>query len=351
MVNSLSHAGIGLLIVLFLGLRGRKSKLVVLFSILPDLDFIPYAIFLLLEKNLSSEMRNSLFYLMGHREFMHSILFIIIVVLLLHIIEKNLRLTIACFLAILSHVYLDYATSWKMRPFFPFIKESSTLGAFDFFDPIITVISLIPLFILLLWYQRNKGKWAKMDHVYRYLQQHKRTIILSISCVFLIWCAFAPFTKLMLVQYISDTEDYDISYQNMAPMSFGKFIGAYSFNETHYKIFEATYWKGIHRSSLVPMNSYDNIPAENYGYISRAAALYDSSLPQEIDYPVYNITGNSTTTTVTVSDARSVYVKYWAYFKVEYIFIFDKENSSYMVFMKDQRNIERPVPLKRFIDT
>jgi inner membrane protein len=351
MVSSLSHAGIGLLIVLLLGLRGRESKLVFLFSILPDLDFIPYVIFILLEKYLSSEMRNSLFYFMGHREFMHSILFIILVVLFLHIMEKNLRLTIACFLAILSHVYLDYATSWKMRPFFPFIRESSTLGAFDFFDPIVTVISLIPLFILLLQYQRNKGKWPKMDPVYRYLQHNKRTIIVSISCVFLIWCALAPFTKLMLVQHISDTEDSDISYQNMAPMSFGKFLGAYSFNETHYKIFETSYWKGIHRSDLIPVNSYDNITADDYGYISRAAALYDSSFPKEIDYPVYNITGNSTDAIVTVSDARSVYVKYWAYFNVEYTFIFDKENSGYVVFIKDHRNIKRSVPLNRFIDT
>ncbi len=351
MVNSLSHAGIGLLIVSLFGLRGRESKLAVLFSILPDLDFIPYVVFMLLEKYLSSDMRNSLFYLMGHREFMHSILFIILVVLLLHIVEKNLRLTIACFLAILSHVYLDYATSWKMRPFFPIIKESSTLGAFDFFDPIVTVVSLIPLFIMLVKYQRNKEKWPKMDPVYKYLQQNNRTIIVFISCTFLIWCTLAPFTKLVLAEHVSFTEDYDISYQNMAPVSFGNFLGAYSFNETHYKIYEASYWKGIHRSDLIPVNSYDNLTVQNNGYISRAAVLYDSSFPQEIDYPVYNITENSTNAIVTVSDARSAYVKYWAYFNVEYTFIFDKENSSYVVFIKDHRNIQRSVPLNRFMDT
>jgi inner membrane protein len=152
----------------------------------------------------------------------------------------------------------------------------------------------------------------------------------------------------MLAEHVSATENYDISYQNMAPISFGKFLGAYSFNDTHYKIFEASYWKGVHRSDLIPVNSYEHVTTENYEYISRVAALYDSSLPQEIDYPVYNITGNSTTAIVTVSDARSVYVKYWAYFKVEYTFIFDKENSGYVVFMKDQRDIKRPVPLNRF---
>ena len=350
MVNSLSHAGIGLLIVLFIGLRGRESKLAVLFSLLPDLDFIPYVLFILLEKYLSYEMRNSLFYLMGHREFMHSILFIILAVLFLHIIERNLRLTIACFLAIISHVYLDYATSWKMRPFFPLLKESSTLGAFDFFDPVVTVISLIPLFILLLQYQRNNGKWAKIDPTHRSLQQHKRVIIVSITCLFVLWCALTPLTKLMLVEHVSATEDHDVSYQNMAPVSFGKFLGAYSFNETHYKIFETTYWNGVYRSDLVPKRSYANITVMNSRYISKAAALYNSSLPQEIDYPVYNITENSTTATVVISDARSVYVKYWAYFKVESIFVFDKENSTYTAFTRDQRNSKRSVSLNRFID-
>lgn len=351
MVISLSHAGIGLLIVLLLGLQGRESKLVVLFSVLPDLDIIPYTIFMLVEKSLIYEMRNTLFYLMGHREFMHSILFILMVLMILHIIEKNLRLTIACSLAIFSHVYLDYATSWKMRPFFPIIKESSTLGAFDFFDPIITVISLIPLLILLLEYQRNKGKWIKLDPMNRYLQQNRRTIIVSITCIFVIWCALAPFTKLMLVDHISASENNYISYQNTAPISFGKFLGAYDLNETHYKIFETTYMSTISRSEVIPKCSYENTTTEDSGYITRAVELYNSSLPREIDYPVYNISENSTTAIVTISDARSVYVKYWAYFKVDYIFVFEKENSSYVAFMKDQRNKELPVAFNRFIDT
>ncbi len=351
MVISLSHAGIGLLIVLLLGLRGRESKLVVLFSVLPDFDFIPYAIFMLLEKNLSYEMRNNLFYLMGHREFMHSVLFIIIALLILHILKKNLFLTISCALAIFSHVYLDYATSWKMRPFFPFIKESSTLGAFDFFDPIVTVISLIPLFILLLEYQRNKGKWTKIAWIHKYMQQNRRTIIVSITWVFVIWCALAPFTKLMLVDHASAAEDNDISYQNAAPISFGKFLGAYDFNETHYQIFEASYWNSVYRSDFIPKKSYGNITAENSRYISKAAVLYNSGLPQEIDYPVYDLTENSTTVIVTISDARSVYVKYWAYFKVEYIFFFEKENSTYVAFMKDQRKAKHSVTLNRFIDS
>lgn len=306
MVNSLSHAGIGLLIALFMGLRGKESRLVILFSVMSDLDFIPYAIFLLLEKSLSYEMRNQLFYLMGHREFMHSILFLMVVLLILFLFLKNSHLIIACALAILSHVYLDYATTWKMRPFFPLIKENSTLGAFDFFDPLVTVISLVPLFIIILefMHQRNKGKWIKMEHINRYLQQNSRSIIFSLTCLFVVWCALAPFSKLMLVDHVSAAEGHEISYQDATPLSFGKFLGAYSFNETHYKIFKMSYWNSIEKYDFVPKKSYDNLIIGDSIYLSRAATLYNSSLPREIDSPVYNITENSTTAIVTISDAR-----------------------------------------------
>lgn len=349
MVISLSHAGIGLLIVLYLGLRGRESKLVVLFSILPDFDVIPYSLFLILENKLDHETRNILFYLMGHREFMHSVLFFLITILILHKLEKNSRLTIACSLAMFSHLYLDYATSWKMRPFFPFVKESSTLGAFYFFDPLVTVISLIPFFILLMEYQRKKGKWPITEPIHEYVQQNKRFIIVSIICIFVIWCSMAPLIKLLLINQVSAKENNLVSYQNTAPISPGKFIGTYRFNETHYKIFEITYWNGICRSDFIPEKSFCNITDNNSVYISRAALLYDSGLPKEIDYPVYNITENSTTAIVTISDARSVYVKYWAYYKVQYTFVFDKQNSNFAVFVKDLRKEKRPVALNRFI--
>ncbi|WP_269851275.1 metal-dependent hydrolase [Methanosarcina horonobensis] len=49
---------------------------------------------------------------------MHSILFILLVTLFIWLRTKDRLFTAAGFAAILSHSYLDYATSWKMRPLY-----------------------------------------------------------------------------------------------------------------------------------------------------------------------------------------------------------------------------------------
>ena len=129
MVNTLSHLGVGLLIALALGFKGKKRNILAFLSILPDLDFIPYVLFILVSGSVSHEMRNQLFYLFDHREFMHSILFILLVTLLIWFKTKDRLFTAAGFAAIFSHVYLDYATSWKMRPLYPFSTDTSIMGA------------------------------------------------------------------------------------------------------------------------------------------------------------------------------------------------------------------------------
>ena len=83
MVNTLSHLGIGVLIALALGFKGQKRGVLAFLSIPPDLDFIPYILFALVSDNVSHQVRTQLFYLFGHREFMHSILFILLVMLLI----------------------------------------------------------------------------------------------------------------------------------------------------------------------------------------------------------------------------------------------------------------------------
>nr|WP_269851279.1 metal-dependent hydrolase [Methanosarcina horonobensis] len=75
MVNTLSHIGIGLLLAHTLGLKGRKRLGIVLLSIVPDLDYFTYSLFTLISGGVSHEARNQLFYLLGHREFTHSVFF------------------------------------------------------------------------------------------------------------------------------------------------------------------------------------------------------------------------------------------------------------------------------------
>ena len=158
MVNTISHMGIGLLIAFALGFKEKKRNILVFMSILSALDFIPYILFVLFSGSLSHDMRNQLFYLLGHREFMHSILFILLVTFFIWIKTKDRLFTAAGFAAIFSHVYLDYATSWKMRPFYPFSVDAFIMGAVYFFDPLANLLPLLSLFIVLVAYMKSRGK-------------------------------------------------------------------------------------------------------------------------------------------------------------------------------------------------
>jgi inner membrane protein len=132
MVNTLSHLGIGVLIALVLGFKGRKRDVLAFLSILPDLDFIPYALFMLVSDSASHETRNQLFYLFGHREFMHSVFFILLVTLLVWLKTKERLFTAAGFAALFSHSYLDYVTNWKVRPLYPFSRYIHNWGCIFF---------------------------------------------------------------------------------------------------------------------------------------------------------------------------------------------------------------------------
>lgn len=116
MVNTLSHLGIGVLIALVLGFKGRKRDVLAFLSILPDLDFIPYALFVLVSGSASHETRNQLFYLFGHREFMHSIFFILVVTLLIWLKTKDRLFTTAGFAALFPTVTLIMPPTGKCVP-------------------------------------------------------------------------------------------------------------------------------------------------------------------------------------------------------------------------------------------
>ncbi|HEX3036508.1 MAG TPA: metal-dependent hydrolase [Thermodesulfobacteriota bacterium] len=339
MVNTLSHLGISFLIALALGFKGKERNTLAFLAILPDLDFIPYLLFALASGSVSHETRNQLFYLFGHREFMHSILFILLVTLLIWLKTKDLLFTAAGLLAILSHVYLDYATSWKMRPFYPFSTETSTLGAVHYFDPLANLIPLLPVFILLVGYLKNRGRWnGKFKNFCTFVTNNRSRFYATLAVVLVIWLiAVLPVAKLFLVKNISGAEGAKINYQNTYPSSFGKFITAYPYNATHYKIMEVSYWSGIERSDYIEKINVAGTVPDAAAYAERAGKLYSTALPQEIDYPVYSVSEENGSITVKLSDARNPYVKYWAYFKTVYRFVFDRESGEYVAYARDRQ--------------
>lgn len=368
MVNTLSHLGIGLLIASVAGLNKRQIKIVAFMSILPDLDFILNALFFAIDGLLNHQVYNALYYMMGHREFMHSLIFALFVTLYIRYREKDRMLTIASGAAILSHIYLDYVTSWKMRPLFPFIKETSTIGAIDFFDPLITVISFIPLFYIMLgrvranknnsvFGNRNNSSSKVTSHIRSLLQVNggwlndiskgeHRSLYRKLLTIFVIWCVFNPLAKAVLVSDLEKTEGHEISYQDSYPISPGIFLSAYEFNETTYKILTSNYWSGVDKERFVKKCYCDQDSSASY--ITRAQLLYNSSLPGEVEYPVYNVSTYDSNVTVVLSDARNPLARYWAYFKTEYIFVFDTGSENYEVYVKRNVQYNKPMPVGMF---
>jgi inner membrane protein len=333
MVNTISHLGVGLLIALALGFKGKKRWVIAFLSILPDLDFIPHMIFFAVSGILSHATRNQLFYIMGHREFMHSFLFISLVTLLLWFRTKDRLLTAGGFAALIAHFYMDYVTSWKMRPLYPFSTDSSILGAIYFFDPLLNLLPLLPLFIVLVHEMKNRGKWnEKFNGFCAYVRRNDDKLYAALIFVLTLWLAIAPVAKVLVVQHISEAEGVEISYQNSYPASFGSFLSAYSFNDTHYRVLETTYWGGIERSTFVEKISVSGDVPDASLFAAKTEKLYYSGIPQDIDYPVYNVSENNGSVTVVMNDARNPYVRYWAYFETVYRFVFDEESGEYEVY-------------------
>ncbi|MCQ1537229.1 metal-dependent hydrolase [Methanosarcina sp. KYL-1] len=333
MVNTVSHLGVGLLIALALGFKGNKRWTIAFLSILPDLDFIPHMVFFFISDSLSHAARNQLFYILGHREFMHSLLFISLVTLLLWFRTKDRLLTAGGFAALISHFYMDYATSWKMRPLYPFSTDSSILGAIYFFDPLLNLLPLLPLFIVLVDEMKNRGRWeGKFKGFCTYVRRNDNKLYAALIFVLMLWFAVAPIAKVLVVHHISEAEGAEISYQNTYPASAGRFLSAYSYNDTHYRILETTYWGGIERSGFVEKMSVSGDVPEASEYAAKTEKLYLSGVPLEIDYPVYNVSGENGSVTVVLSDARNPYIRYWAYFETVYRFVFYEDSEEYEVY-------------------
>lgn len=341
MVNTLSHLGVGILIALALGLRGKKLYAVAFLSVFPDLDVIPYSAFISVSNSLTHEARNQFFYLCGHREFTHSIFFITLVTFFIWARTRDLIFTFGGFQSILSHVYLDYITTWKMRPFYPFSTDASIIGAVYFYDPLLNLLPLLPFLVIFIAGLKKKGIMnEKFNKLYSFMNRSDDKLYASMILVFLLLLTIMPVSKAFLISHISETEEAQISYQNTYPESTNKFLTAYSFNSTYYKVMKISYLDGVEKSEYVKKISINGSIQDAPVYIKRVKSLYSSGVPQEIDYPVYEVSEDKDHVMVTLSDARNPYTENWTYFKSVYRFIFDKENGEYQVYASIQGDSE-----------
>ncbi|WP_332881969.1 metal-dependent hydrolase [Methanosarcina horonobensis] len=311
-------------------------------SVIPDLDIIPYSIFISVSNSLTHESRIQLFYLFGHREFTHSILFVSLVTLLIWTKSKDWILTFAGLQSILSHIYLDYITTWKMRPFYPFSTDTSIMGAVYFYDPLLNLLPLLPLLIVIIGSLKKRGIInGKFNNFCNFVRNSDDKFYSFLILVLLVWLVFMPVSKAFLINHISGAEKAQISYQNTYPESMNSFLTAYSFNSTHYKVLRVSYLSGIEMSGYVEKISINGNVPDASAYIDRTKKLYSSGVPQEIDYPVYAVSEDNGSVIVTLSDARNPYAESWAYFKSIYRFTFDKRSGDYHVYASVQGESEK----------
>lgn len=378
MVNTFSHLGVGLLLSYALGLKGKKRLVLLFLSLLPDLDYFTYSIFTLISGSVSHEARNQLFYLLGHRELTHSILFAFLIALLIWVKTKDRRFTFGGFQAVFLHILLDYTTSAKMRPFYPFSINESALRAIYPFDPIVNFLPLLPLFIVAgdyvknkirwniegkdnlnvssmdmlniksrdkwsinsrgrndrdRWSTRDKDTWSRtlneLNRLHGFVNRNEKKLYASVILVLLLWTAVFPIAKIFLIRHVSHAEGTGISYKNTYPISIGKFLVAYPYRDTHYKLLEVSYWSGIKKSFYVEKMSVTGDVPDAEAYAERAGKFYSASVPQAIDYPVYSVSEKSGLVTVILSDARNPYVDKWPYFDTVYRFVFDRKTGEY----------------------
>jgi inner membrane protein len=390
MVNTLSHIGIGLLLAHALGLKGRKRFGLVLLSVIPDLDYLSYSLFALISGGVSHEVRNQLFYLLGHREFTHSFFFAFVVALLIWFKTKDRAFTFGGFLAVFLHIFLDYTTSAKMRPFYPFSTNESALRAIYPFDPVINVLPLLPLFIVAAEYMKNRGRWNikskgswdvkskgswniksedrwsirsrdllnrklsglrklnGLNEFHGFVNRNEGKFYASFIIILLIWTTMFPVAKVFLIDRISRAEGTEISYNNTYPTSIGKFLAAYSCSDTEYKLLEVSYWSGVEKSFYVEkVTVAGDVPHASF-YAERAGKLYSNSVPQAIDYPVYSVSEKDGAVIVILSDARNPYVKNWPYFDTVYRFVFDRESGEYEVYESHYGRTEKKLAKNYF---
>ncbi|WP_440948047.1 metal-dependent hydrolase [Methanosarcina sp. T3] len=395
MVNTISHIGIGLLLAHVLGLKGKKKLGLVLLSVIPDLDYFSYSLFALISGSVSHEVRNQLFYLLGHREFTHSIFFAFLVALLIWLRTKDRAFAFGGFQALFLHILLDYTTIAKMRPFYPFSTNESALRALYPFDPVINIIPLLPVFIVAAEYLKNRGKWSletgdkwnlkskgwpfegrdswsfksgnslknrdvlnrklsglkKLNGLkgfHGFVNRHEGKFYASFIIVLLAWTTIFPVAKILLIDSISREEGTEISYKDTYPISIGKFLAAYSYDDTLYKLLEVRYWSGVEKNFYVKKVTVTGDIPDASAYAERAGKLYSNSVPQAIDYPVYSVSEKDGEVTVILSDARNPYVKNWPYFDTVYRFVFDRESGEYEVYESHYGRAEKKLDKNYF---
>src|SRR5690606_36377906 len=134
----------------------------------------------------------------------------------------------------------------------PIITYTSIMRAVYFFDPLLNFLPLLPPFIVIMGSLSNMKKInGKIRSFCTLISNIDDKLYSSLILLLLVWLTFMPISKAFLINHISEIEEAEISYQSTYPESVDKFLTAYSYNSTHYKVLRVGYLSGIEESFYV----------------------------------------------------------------------------------------------------
>lgn len=176
------------------------------------------------------------------------------------------------------------------------------------------------------------GRFEWLNQFHKYVNRNEKKILRFLNSGSFNLDYSLSSSKIFLINNISEDEGTRINYKNTYPISPGKFLAAYSYDNSRYKLLKVSYWKGIEESFYVDKVSVTGNVPDAQAYVKRTETLYGSSVPQAIDYPIYAVSEENGYVTVILSDDRNPYVDKWPYFDTVYRFVFDKKTGEYDVY-------------------
>jgi inner membrane protein len=341
----------GLIIATAFGYRGKKRWIIGFISMVPDLDVVTGILLSILDHTFGLDIttHNQLFLLLAHREFSHSILMFAFYILIIAMISKDRRFTGASSLTLLSHFLMDYLTTWKMRPFYPFTADSSTLGVMNFFDPVITSITIFVIPLVIIDEVKSRGRWKRrFNGLEAFWRKKGKRLMIWVLLGMVVYSGLHIGAKRVLVNALENEYEAEISFADSYPIVPYVYVSAFSVNSTHYKVIMTSLLTGKSESILVQKYRLNHFSEEEVApYAARAMELYTNSLPGEIDYPVIRFreikdwagTPQLDNVTIDLFDARIVISNITAYYNVQYRFEFRGSTDEFRVFIKED-NLE-----------
>ena len=365
MPSPVAHYGLGLLIAWVLGYRRKEGMKLAVLATIPDLDVATTVLFELASyfMTMSHDAYISWGYFAFHREFFHSIFFIILISGIIYAWTRDWKYTGAAALMQLSHISLDYITTWGLRAFFPISMERVSLNGVGFFDAVFNIITALVVVAYII-YQVSHTKWFKSKYRdldlrmprFRCIFERSHKFVLVFIIVYLV--AMVGFKEACLY----NRSDWDkVESDQAIPNGFYKYVYCVDKNDTVYKVVNMDVLAGSDEYLFLKKSDVicnDNMSWSNFSFTqtqleARVKGLVENEGTQVIKYFTFRINLTKDGAKVRVFDARRELVGSTIPQNEGYVFVFKTGLSEFKAYydseyMGENSVLNAQIPSYRF---